>query len=31
MIEERNRGNTINVNHIEYATEAGHYTHTDCP
>ena len=31
MIEERNRGNTINVNHIAYATEARHYTHTDCP
>ena len=31
MVEERNRGNTINVNHIEYATEARHYTHTDCP
>jgi len=29
--EERNRGITINVAHIEYATEARHYGHTDCP
>ena len=29
--EERNRGITINVAHIEYATEARHYAHTDCP
>merc|ERR1740124_1925562 len=29
--EERNRGITINVAHIEYATESRHYSHTDCP
>ena len=29
--EERNRGITINVAHIEYATENRHYAHTDCP
>lgn len=29
--EERNRGITINVAHIEYATELRHYAHTDCP
>ena len=29
--EERNRGITINVAHIEYATEARHYAHTECP
>jgi len=29
--EERNRGITINVAHIEYSTEARHYAHTDCP
>jgi len=29
--EERNRGITINVAHIEYATETRHYAHTDCP
>lgn len=29
--EERNRGITINVAHIEYATDARHYAHTDCP
>ena len=29
--EERNRGITINVAHIEYATEKRHYAHTDCP
>ena len=29
--EERNRGITINVAHIEYATESRHYAHTDCP
>ena len=29
--EERNRGITINVAHIEYATESRHYGHTDCP
>jgi len=29
--EERTRGITINAAHIEYATEARHYAHTDCP
>lgn len=29
--EERNRGITINVAHIEYSTDARHYAHTDCP
>jgi len=29
--EEKNRGITINVAHIEYATENRHYGHTDCP
>ena len=29
--EERNRGITINVAHIEYSTEKRHYAHTDCP
>jgi len=29
--EEKNRGITINVAHIEYATESRHYSHTDCP
>jgi len=29
--EEKNRGITINVAHIEYATESRHYAHTDCP
>jgi len=29
--EERNRGITINVAHIEYQTEDRHYAHTDCP
>jgi len=29
--EERNRGITINVAHLEYATENRHYAHTDCP
>ena len=29
--EERTRGITINVAHIEYATENRHYSHTDCP
>ncbi|XP_040583054.1 elongation factor Tu [Lepeophtheirus salmonis] len=29
--EERSRGITINVAHIEYATENRHYAHTDCP
>merc|ERR1719510_148462 len=29
--EERNRGITINVAHLEYETENRHYAHTDCP
>lgn len=29
--EEKARGITINVAHIEYATDKRHYGHTDCP
>ncbi len=29
--EERERGITINTAHIEYATDARHYAHVDCP
>ncbi len=29
--EEKVRGITINVAHIEYETEARHYSHVDCP
>ena len=29
--EERARGVTINISHIEYETEARHYAHVDCP
>lgn len=29
--EERNRGITINIAHLEYQTENRHYAHTDCP
>jgi elongation factor Tu len=29
--EERARGITINVAHIEYQTPNRHYGHTDCP
>lgn len=29
--EEKARGITINVAHIEYQTETRHYGHTDCP
>lgn len=29
--EERQRGITINVAHVEYATDNRHYSHTDCP
>lgn len=29
--EERKRGITINSAHVEYATDARHYGHTDCP
>eukprot|EP00088_Acartia_fossae_P041768 TRINITY_DN436_c0_g1_i2.p1 TRINITY_DN436_c0_g1~~TRINITY_DN436_c0_g1_i2.p1 ORF type:complete len:474 (-),score=150.00 TRINITY_DN436_c0_g1_i2:23-1408(-) len=29
--EEKNRGITINIAHLEYQTENRHYAHTDCP
>lgn len=29
--EERKRGITISTAHIEYETEARHYSHVDCP
>ncbi|MFH1655581.1 MAG: elongation factor Tu [Candidatus Omnitrophota bacterium] len=29
--EERERGVTINIAHIEYQTDARHYAHIDCP
>jgi elongation factor Tu len=29
--EERERGVTINVAHLEYMTDARHYAHVDCP
>ncbi|CAL7941602.1 unnamed protein product [Xylocopa violacea] len=29
--EEKARGITINIAHIEYQTEKRHYSHTDCP
>jgi len=29
--EERERGVTINISHIEYQTETRHYAHIDCP
>ena len=29
--EERERGVTINVSHVEYQTEKRHYAHVDCP
>ena len=29
--EERARGITINIAHIEYETENRHYSHIDCP
>uniref|UniRef100_A0A2P2HZZ7 Elongation factor Tu, mitochondrial n=1 Tax=Hirondellea gigas TaxID=1518452 RepID=A0A2P2HZZ7_9CRUS len=29
--EEKSRGITINIAHIEYSTEKRHYGHTDCP
>jgi elongation factor Tu len=29
--EERARGVTINISHVEYATEKRHYAHVDCP
>ena len=29
--EERERGVTINISHVEYQTDARHYAHIDCP
>ncbi len=29
--EERERGVTINISHVEYETDARHYAHIDCP
>ncbi len=29
--EERQRGITIAIAHVEYQTEARHYAHVDCP
>ncbi len=29
--EERERGITINITHVEYSTEKRHYAHIDCP
>ena len=29
--EERERGITIAIRHVEYQTEARHYAHVDCP
>ena len=29
--EEKERGVTINISHLEYETEARHYAHIDCP
>src|SRR5262245_10296391 len=29
--EERERGVTINISHVEYETEKRHYAHVDCP
>ena len=29
--EERERGLTINISHVEYETEKRHYAHVDCP
>ncbi|HOE66964.1 MAG TPA: elongation factor Tu [Candidatus Hydrogenedentes bacterium] len=29
--EERERGITINIAHVEYETDARHYAHVDCP
>ena len=29
--EEKERGITINVRHVEYATDTRHYAHIDCP
>jgi len=29
--EEKERGLTINISHVEYQTDARHYAHVDCP
>src|SRR3990167_7691570 len=29
--EEKERGVTINISHLEYETEKRHYAHIDCP
>ncbi|MDO5699827.1 MAG: GTP-binding protein, partial [Dermatophilus congolensis] len=29
--EERQRGITISISHVEYQTENRHYAHVDCP
>ncbi|HIV58478.1 MAG TPA: elongation factor Tu, partial [Candidatus Stackebrandtia faecavium] len=29
--EEKQRGITIAISHVEYQTEARHYAHVDCP
>ncbi len=29
--EEKDRGITINISHVEYETESRHYAHVDCP
>ncbi|MFC1514551.1 elongation factor Tu [Candidatus Omnitrophota bacterium] len=29
--EEKERGLTINISHVEYTTDARHYAHIDCP
>ena len=29
--EEKERGVTINISHVEYETEKRHYAHVDCP
>ncbi|MDE2822214.1 MAG: GTP-binding protein, partial [Chloroflexota bacterium] len=29
--EEKERGVTIAITHVEYATESRHYAHVDCP
>lgn len=29
--EEKARGITINIAHVEYSTKSRHYAHTDCP
>jgi elongation factor Tu len=29
--EEKARGITINIRHVEYETDARHYAHVDCP